>query len=268
MKRDTEHKITLEDLLRLKRAERPPTEFWTTFESELRAKQLAAIVVQRPFWHNASRLFAPFYRHSVSIGAVAALALAWVGVRYETAPVQAPRIVLMARTQSVAAAVASMRVPMAAEVAPTSVAAPRVAQAPAPAPVTLAVTNVSHVVQAPVSVQPEPVREPFAEGIQVTFADFRAAAPESAQRDVFGSDRDFEASVTPVRQQNSDPLAQMDPSAERRARLLAPALPAYTSANSGSPSRDWMKERSSDDRRYESMDLYGSNDRAVVGFRF
>ena len=32
--------IVIEDLLRLKRAERPPAEFWSTFDRELRAKQL------------------------------------------------------------------------------------------------------------------------------------------------------------------------------------------------------------------------------------
>jgi hypothetical protein len=267
MKRDTEHKVTLEDLLKLKRAERPPAEFWATFEAELRAKQLAAIVVHRPWWNRASRLFAPFYRHSVSLGAVAALALAWVGVRYEGGSAQAPKIVSMAKAQpSMPAAPVRVAQVLQPAAAPQVQAATRVAPMPAPAPV--AVASVSHVMQAPVTVQPETAaREPFADGIQVTFSDFRATAPE-AQREVFGSDRDFEASVTPVRQQTSEPLSQMDPSAERRARLLAPALPSYASANASSLPRDWMKERSSDDRMYESMDLYGSNDRAVVGFRF
>jgi hypothetical protein len=267
MKRDTKHQVTVEDLLRLKRAERPPEEFWTTFESELRAKQLAAIVVRRPLWSRASRLFAPFYCHSVSMGAVAALALAWVGVRYEGGSAQAPQIVSMAKVQpSVAAAPVRVAQVVQPVVAPPVQTATTVVAMPAPAPV--AVASVSHVMQAPVTVQAEAAsREPFAEGIQVTFADFRAAAPE-AQHEVFGSDRDFEASVTPVRQQASEPLSQMDPSAERRARLLAPALPSYASAGASSLPRDWMKERSSDDRMYESMDLYGSNDRAVVGFRF
>ena len=34
--------VTLEDLLRVKRAEQPPAEFWTDFERGMRAKQLAA----------------------------------------------------------------------------------------------------------------------------------------------------------------------------------------------------------------------------------
>jgi hypothetical protein len=43
-------KVSLEALLRLKRAERPTAEFWPRFEQELRAKQLAAIVAKRPWW--------------------------------------------------------------------------------------------------------------------------------------------------------------------------------------------------------------------------
>lgn len=42
--------VTLEDLLRLKRAERPAPEFWARFDDALRAKQLAAIVERRPWW--------------------------------------------------------------------------------------------------------------------------------------------------------------------------------------------------------------------------
>ena len=46
MKSDHQKPVSLEDLLRLKRAERPAPEFWVQFERELRAKQLAALVTQ------------------------------------------------------------------------------------------------------------------------------------------------------------------------------------------------------------------------------
>ena len=68
-------KVTLEDLLQLKRAERPPAEFWTRFEQELRAKQLAAIVEKRPWWQGLSRTWVRF---SLPVGAAAALAFVLV----------------------------------------------------------------------------------------------------------------------------------------------------------------------------------------------
>ena len=64
-------KVTIEDLLRVKRAERPLPEFWDRFESELRAKQLAAIVGRRPWWRVSARLPLP-------LGAAAALALTFL----------------------------------------------------------------------------------------------------------------------------------------------------------------------------------------------
>lgn len=42
--------VALEDLLRLKRAERPDAAFWNEFERGLRQKQLAAIMEPRPWW--------------------------------------------------------------------------------------------------------------------------------------------------------------------------------------------------------------------------
>ena len=42
MNQENKRPVTLEDLLRLKRAERPAAEFWVRFDRELRAKQEAA----------------------------------------------------------------------------------------------------------------------------------------------------------------------------------------------------------------------------------
>jgi len=77
------NKVTIEQLLRLKRAERPSPEFWTRFEQDLRAKQLAAIIEKRPWWISlrlpqAGRMLACF---QVPVGAAAVLALSFVVVR-------------------------------------------------------------------------------------------------------------------------------------------------------------------------------------------
>jgi hypothetical protein len=270
MNPNPEKKITVEDLLRLKRSERPPAEFWARFESEMRAKQLAAIVVRRPWWDGASRIFSIVHRHSLSFGAVAALALAWTGVRYVGGN---PDMVRPDPVRMVSPSIAAAPAPSLAAARPE--ASPRVAPAvaadtaPAPMPAPVAVSTVSHVTQAPETVPAEaPSREPFVDGITVTLAGLHEAAADLGRRDVFGSDREFEETSAPARQTDSEPLAQLDPSAERRARLLAPALPAYASSVSGALTRDWKRNSSSDDRMYESMDTAASSDRSVVGFRF
>lgn len=77
------NKVTLEELLRLKRAERPAPEFWNQFEQDLRAKQLAAIVARRPWWVSLRlpQLGRQAARWQVPLGAAAALAVAFVAVR-------------------------------------------------------------------------------------------------------------------------------------------------------------------------------------------
>jgi hypothetical protein len=77
---DQRPKVTLEDLLRLKRAERPSAEFWHRFESELRQKQLAALVDRRPWWHALPQFFTR--RAYLPLGATAIVAVTLVSVRY------------------------------------------------------------------------------------------------------------------------------------------------------------------------------------------
>lgn len=270
MKRDTERNISVEDLLRLKRAERPPAEYWATFESKIRTKQLSAIVSKRPWWDRFSGLFAALNRHQVPIGAAGALALAFFGVRY--AGVHFGSAVPAAATVAAPVAAAPVAVP-AARVAPQAApeadeigfAAAYAARDAAPRSTPVVAATTSHLTQAPAALVADSLpRSSFADGIAVTLADYREPVNDYAQRSVFGSDREFEASYAPARPPQADPLARMDPAAERRARLLDPALPAGPHALAG----DWMKEKAANNERmYESMDQ-GSSDRMLVGFRF
>ena len=75
--------LTLEDLLRLKRAERPSPEFWNRFEIELRQKQLAALIERRPWWQTLPQLLAR-PRMFMPIGASAVLMFTLVSVKYFT----------------------------------------------------------------------------------------------------------------------------------------------------------------------------------------
>jgi hypothetical protein len=271
MKRDTERKITVEDLIRLKRAERPPAEFWATFESEIRAKQLSAIVSRRPWWSSFGRTFAVLNRHQLSIGSAAAIALAFAGYRYvgtQGGPVLAPQ---MAAPKPAAAALAVVSAPPAPvssrAVQALAASEEAVSEDSAPAPRTVVTATASHITQAPAAAAAAdgPTRAPFADGIAITLADFREPPSDYTKPAVFGSDREFETSIAPARQPLSEePLATMDPAAERRARLLSPAL-----GNARAVASDWIRQRAaSDDRMYESMDRGSNDDRMLVGFRF
>ena len=82
-------KPTLEELLRLKRAERPTAEFWTRFETELRQKQLTALVAKRRWWHDLPVLLNR--RVYMPAGAAAVVAFSLVAVRY-TAPLRVAEV--------------------------------------------------------------------------------------------------------------------------------------------------------------------------------
>ena len=66
---DQRPKVTIEDLLRLKRAERPAAEFWTNFVRELRQKQLTALLEKRPWWQELPQILAR--RAYLPVGATA-----------------------------------------------------------------------------------------------------------------------------------------------------------------------------------------------------
>ena len=261
MKQDTNRKITVEDLLSLKRAERPPAEFWASFESELRAKQLAAIVGKRSWRDTLPRIFTAVYRYHLPFGAVAALALTWAGIHYSSDSIDGVRTVpyVATRTSLHPSAPASAVVQAAASLDRPLVQARVAPQRTVSAPMAVAESRVS---EASVAESPKPViGTRFSDVVAATLADFRENQPELARRDVFSSDREFETTVDSMRQVPSEPLAHVDPAAmERNSRLLETALPAYgPSSGAATLASERVRQRASNDRMYESMDPYESN---------
>jgi hypothetical protein len=261
MKQDTNRKITVEDLLSLKRAERPPAEFWASFEAEMRAKQLAAIIGKRSWRDALPRIFTTATRYHLPFGAVAALALTWAGIHYSgdsMEPVrQAPSAAARPSARPSVPASAAVQVTGSSDrpqvqtrvVAAQTVSAPMAVAAPR-------MTEVS----ASESPKAE-IGTRFSDVVAATLADFRENQPELARRDVFSSDREFETTVESMRQVPSDPLAQVDPAAEERnSRLLETALPAYgPSPATATLASERVRQRASNDRMYESMDPYESS---------
>ena len=76
---------TLEDLLRLKRAEKPDAAFWQDFERGMRQKQLAAIIEPRPWWLGLALLSRKIGPLGMPISAGAAAMLALVVMRVSPA---------------------------------------------------------------------------------------------------------------------------------------------------------------------------------------
>lgn len=115
-------KPSLEDLLRLKRSERPDAEFWNEFDRGLRQKQLAAIIEPRPWWLGLSILGRRLAPYGLPVSAAAAALLAVMVVRTESPFGQSAGVVQFAP---------SAATPISAPVATTSA---QLASAVSPAP--------------------------------------------------------------------------------------------------------------------------------------
>ncbi len=209
--------VTLEDLLRVKRAEQPPPEFWDDFQRGMRAKQLAAIVEPRPWWAPFIKVGARVARYQLPVGAAAILAVTFVMVSeyrtVERTPVFEPAVATVAGSGAAAAGVAresaapAVSAPMAVSEPVAAVASSDSAPvAPVAVPASTNVGTTSHVVPVEVS--------PSARYIAENLAAAQAADPELDQM-LSRSLRGIES--RPVR----EPLTQVNvPGESRRSRLL------------------------------------------------
>lgn len=240
MKPESNRPVAIEDLLRLKRAERPPAEFWGEFDRQLRGKQLAALVAKRPWWQRLPRLVPTVVRYRFIFGGTAVAVMAFVTLRDEPASSEPALIV-----ESVAASDSVVVAPVA--LAGVSLAQPEVDEfVPAAAvaeAVAVAIPDVPHGAEVAVDARaseplmPENISRLVAlGGGTVAVADGVGAATsvrpagamlasvqagdQAAMGRLLGATHGFEARAMPARTA-VDPLQQMTPPGEsRRARLL------------------------------------------------
>jgi len=92
MKPENNRPVSIEDLLRLKRLERPAGEFWTEFDRQLRAKQLSALVEMRPWWQEISLagIWSGLRRYHLPLGAASIVAATVVSYEVNRSQVDLP----------------------------------------------------------------------------------------------------------------------------------------------------------------------------------
>ena len=269
--RRSQPQVTLEDLLRLKRAERPPAEFWSQFDRDMRVKQLAAIVEPRPWWAPLIRVGSRVSRYQLPVGATAILALTFVTVsEYRLPQNEASFMPATAEATLDAMPGPTLSAPVAANVAEqadtaavattqTAVLAESTTVATAEQPRTLDALpgQTAEAANQPFGVEAT-AREfsPSARSIEANLAAVKANEPELAR--MIDSMPGIEnRSVATNRAPAVDPLAHMQsPSDSRRARLLASVLP--TSSYSNDRRTTARVERGlTDERLYESISRFG-----------
>jgi len=284
MKTDRTSPVSIENLLQLKRAERPPAEFWSEFDKELRAKQLVAIMERRPWWASWRRILPGLVRHPVPTGAAAALILTFLGFQHlhSNATRAGAADPLASGPKAPAAEIERPVVPVALELAAAPAPSNRLpAVAPAlaaSAPVQLGATaqdgsSATSERVDPLAALAEAAGFAPASSLRLVPVNFAATPMDSpeAARNLFGqtpafvAGNHFQAMRVPV----LDPLARMSPpSNERRARILAEVVPAAAAVgDTTSVLSDRLIRRLSDERLDESISRYGASaDRFSVKF--
>ena len=261
--------VTLEDLLRIKRAEQPPKEYWVQFEQELRSKQLAAIVAPRPWWAPLIRAGAKVAHLQLPVGAAAILAVSLITIReYRTPmldPVYVPSVaverVLPESQVNVFSALSTVSATLALAVPSEKVESIESAEEYADSELTN--DNPDLIAAAGLaSVEREP--SPSARYIAANLAAAQAADP-TLMDDVFGSSPRH----TQVRMPRRDPLTQVTaPGESRSSRLLATALPVNTGTSElvvGSNER--VSRSLTEERMYDSISRVGlRGDRVAIKF--
>lgn len=270
--RRTRPQVTVEDLFRLKRAERPPAAFWQEFERELRVKQLAAIVEPRPWWAPLIRFHARFARYQLPVGATAILALTLVTVREYRLPEgeasfapSAPVARLDAMPGPAVELAAQDEAELAAATATASEAATETRRAesfPDGLSQRLSVLGGAEVIAA--------VDTPSARSIAANLAAVKASEPELAR--YLDHIAGMEARAQVDRSPAVDPLVNMQsPSDARRARVLSTALPVVASSTADVSERRYQPRLGrdlTDERLYERVsriDLEGK--RLAINFK-
>ena len=284
MNQDRQRQVTLEDLLRLKRTERPPAVFWSQFDRELRAKQLSALVEKRPWWRALPGVVGGFARYHLPLGATAVFAVTLLTVL----TVNEYRSDENLRTASNVASYGSTPA-IVRETATTTTAFPAVAELQSNA----AVANAADIEMASDATNPGPVSEPAVSPglsqvipalnvvqsapdsgqlatstsrfITANLALNKAAAPAVAQNLLVAA-HGFESRAMPARIPAVEPLAQMSsPSDARRARLLNGAVMSV-SMNSVPPARttELRARQLSDEQLYDTISRFGARGNSLL----
>lgn len=265
--------ITLEDIIRLKRAERPPAEFWASFDRELRAKQLAALVEKRPWWRSIPTMLGGLTRskYHLPLGATAVLAITFLVTRdHESAVVlhssATPAKVAVADvTQvnegSVSAPAAKVEHVAVSEVAPVAVAA--LDEAGSPSAVASVALNAAEN-SAPDEIEVAmPVRQqldtPSSRFIAENLKAAQAAEPAIA-RSLLSRGQGFENRGLTAKVAMIEPLARMKaPSNATFAKINSALMNASFKVDNSAVTSERAASRLSEEQLYDHVSRFRAN---------
>jgi len=256
MNPDRKDPPTLENLLRLKRAEVPTAEFWTRFETELRQRQLAAIVEKKPWWCAFPKAYVFTLRHNRQIGSVAALVVASFFGYHEFHGGALPGLRVSGQTAFASVSARQDAVPEVAVVSGKPAFATDISRSASVVSVSVASNSPRTGFEKAASVP-----EDAMPSARLIAANFEAAHlnGQGSAGNAGGFQSGFETQTASLVGQIDEPLAAMTtPAAEHRSRLMAGAGPAMGATSIVSERvSERVASHISDDRLYEQLSRYG-----------
>lgn len=275
MKPESKRPISIEDLLRLKRAERPPAEFWDEFDRSLRAKQLAALVEKRPWWQDVSRVFAGFKLYHLPIAATAVAVVAFISLRdnsggkaaHESASVTHEGAAI-ASQPSVTASRENVAVAVAAQPAETPPAVAAVESInPSASGIMLAsaatapgeLSRMIPLIGAPVIEGAQDAQSPSARAIAANLASVRGTEPLLARTLL----NNVAAADLQPASRAAEPLQQITPPGDRRRSNILTAMVTMASIETPSRNGDRVATRLSEDELYDRIHRFGARGNSV-----
>lgn len=278
MNRDGKRPVSVEDLLRLKRAERPAESFWADFDRQLRAKQLAALVEKRPWWHALSlgALVSGLRRHPVPLGAAVALGVGFFVVRdgrhsVTSQPVAAvaPAAAMVSSPAALAPAVESAPAPRLVNPAPVAgfVAAAVATPAPEiPSEVATVPASIEAVRTAFVTPETESSRPLFVGTVPLSLEAQSSLLMSStdpvASGPFLGGGTRVEARA-PASRMTVEPLRQITPPADRRGSRILTAMVSMSSVENAMRTTERAASRLSEEQLYDQIRRVGAVGAAV-----
>lgn len=258
--------VSLEDLLRLKRSERPPAEFWQDFDRQLRAKQLAALVEKRPWWQALPRpSWSVLSRLRLPLGAAALLALTFVTLRED------PRIAEPAAIVPAAPEATVSGLPSGGSLGSVAMTTGTVSEVDEATPTGTESNVRAELVATAAEGSGSPAAAP-ASSASAGFPSFLPGStlaqslPAAPSTRLLGTHSGFEARALPARPP-VEPLQQMSaPGESRRSRLLT-AMVSSTALEASPRTTARAASRIAEEQLYDQVQRFGARgDRLHVKF--
>ncbi len=270
MKQKNRRPVSVEDLLRLKRTERPAAESWIDFDRQLRAKQLAALLEKQPWWQGLMpfRAFSGFRRYYLPLGTTAVVAITFVSIRLNQ-PVAPLAIAPEGRLSAIPVSVAPIaptlggiaagvaNAPLETSTAVVSAAAEGLGSA--------SVDSTKGVLTSFIPMLGVPSDEPAAASFSRSVESGLVLTPVGEPlftRTLAGTASRFEARAMSVRSA-VEPLHQITPPSERRGTRILTAMVSMAAVENAMRTTERAASRLSEEQLYDQIHRFGAHGAGV-----